>query len=379
MASLSKVKCCTLISLALCGAIPAGCQSVESNAPTPMSNPHPITDPSYRQGVNISHYLSQAGHHGFARPGYITEADMAWIAQQGYDHIRLPVDGPELLRKDGTIRTNRLPKVDEAIGWAHRNGLSVLLDMHKLPGSTFSGEIDSRLFTDEALQVQAIQLWRTLAERYRNIGPELRFEILNEPVAESDANVTAFYARVLAAIREYSSDRVVYVCSNRWGRIETVPALEPLLEDPNVAVDIHYYDPHLFTHQKASWVGAHAPGSPPVPFPGIVPDLAPYLPAKHYAVRRAGDELTVDEIVEDFKKLKALEKRYGVEIYIGEFGVYKKARPEDSTRWYHAVLEQCQENGFGWAVWDYKGGFAIRDAKTGEPTFVHEVLSEYLQ
>jgi endoglucanase len=333
---------------------------------------------SYEAGVNISHYLSQAGHRGFAKPGYITGEDMAWIASKGYDHIRLPIDGPELLTADGQVRQKRLPKVDETIGWAHKNGLNVLLDMHKLPGSTFSGDIDSRLFTDERLQAQAIKLWQTLAERYRHIGPELRFEILNEPVADNDQDVTAFYAKVLAAIREISPKRVIYLCSNRWGRIETAGALEPLFEDPNVAVDIHYYDPHLFTHQKASWVGAGAPGSPPVPFPGIVPDLRGFLPPNHYAHQRRGEELTVAEIKEDFQHLKEWAEKYRVEVYIGEFGVYEKAQGKDRINWYQAVLEQCKKQGFGWAVWDYKGGFAVRDADTGEPTLVQRVIDPFL-
>jgi endoglucanase len=357
----------------------SGCQSMESTGTGAMNQDKEWDHQSYRHGVNLSHYLSQSKHHGFARPGYIEEKDLVWIASRGYDHIRLPVDGSELLGKDGTLRERRLLKIDETIGWAHSNGLNVLLDVHELPGSTFSGDIDSRLFTDDGLQETAMSIWRVLSERYQAMGLELRFEILNEPVAERDEDVTAFYQKVLAVIRESSPGRVVYLCSNRWGRIETLGALKPLLGDPNVAVDVHYYDPHLFTHQKASWVGADAPGSPPVPFPGIVPDLRGHLPEKHYAHRRRGEELTVEEIEKDFERLAQWAKSNKIEVYVGEFGVYEKARDSDRENWYRAVLDQCRKHDLGWAVWDYKGGFAVRDSESGEPTLVQQVIDPYLR
>ena len=363
---------------ALLALLLSACTLSPQGTTQPTPNPGVMPRSTFHKGVNLSHYLSQVGSKGYARSGYITEADLAWIAGRGYDHIRLPVDGPLLLDGEGRIIEKRLPALDRVIGWAHGQGLGVLLDIHKLPGSTFSGDIDSRLFTSEKLQRQAIDLWRVLAERYKEMGPELRFEILNEPVADKDELVTAFYAKVLAAIREYSPERKVYLCSNRWGKIETLPALAPLLDDPNVLVDIHYYDPHLFTHQKAAWVGSDIPGIPDIPFPGIVPDLKPWLPKGHYARSSSGMELTVDSIREDLARLKAWSERTGVEVYIGEFGVYKKAPPADSERWYRALMEEIDRQGFDWAVWDYKGAFAVRDEESGQPTRVQEVLDAYL-
>ncbi|MEX0332804.1 MAG: glycoside hydrolase family 5 protein [Puniceicoccaceae bacterium] len=355
-----------------------GCTLSTQETTQRAEQPEAMPQTTFQKGVNLSHYLSQTGRREYAEPGFIVEEDLAWIAARGYDHIRLPVDGPLLINKKGQVRKERLPALDQTINWAHRQGLGVLLDVHKLPGSTFSGDIDSRLFTDPKLQEQAIGLWRILAERYKHIGPELRFEILNEPVADNDQVVTAFYAKVLASIREFSGDRVVYLCPNRWGRIESAAALKPLLDDPNVMIDVHYYEPHIFTHQKASWVGSDIPGIPDIPFPGTIPDLRAWLPGHHYGHDLGGTRLTKASIEKDLRHLKEWALRNDVEVYIGEFGVYEEAPAADRENWYRAVMDAISEEGFGWAVWDYKGGFAVRNARSGQPTLVQSVLDDYL-
>jgi len=229
------------------------------------------------------------------------------------------------------------------------------------------------------MQAEAIRLWKHLALRYRATGPELRFEILNEPVAPDADSVTRFYARVLAAIREVSPERKVLVCSNRWGQFDTVEALAPLLSDPNVVVAVHYYEPHIFTHQQASWVGWKHPNPPKILFPGTVPDLKPYVSQDHYGYRKGGMVLTIEAVQEEFQRLAEWAARKNVELHLGEFGVYEPADSASRERWYRTVLDACQKHNLGWAVWDYKGGFAVRDANTGQPTLVQKVIDDYLK
>ena len=360
--------------LLLCGLLLAGCTHQQAVV-SPVSRPSALV---YRHGVNISHYISQLGSRNYASPGQFSQRDMEWIARRGYDHIRLPIDGPLLINDDGSIRWERLEAVDQVLRWAKTHGIDVILDMHKLPGTSFSGNIDARLFENEQMQATAIRLWQGIAVRYKEVGPELRFEILNEPVSDDAELVTAFYARVLAAIREISPERKVLVCSNRWGQFGTVRHLEPLLDDPNVVVAVHFYEPHIFTHQKASWTGAGHPDFPDVPFPGIVPDIRPYVAADHYGVDDIGSRLTEESVREEFRHLAEWMNGQQVEVHLGEFGVYHKADDQSKRNWYRLVLEECEKYGIGWAVWDYKGGFAVRSPRTGEPTLVQEVIDPFL-
>ena len=56
-------------------------------------------------------------------------------------------------------------------------------------------------------------------------------------------------------------------------------------------------------------------------------------------------------------------------MHIGEFGVYDRAPDDSRLRWVTAVREACARHDFGWAVWDYRGGFAVRDP-AGEGTAI---------
>jgi endoglucanase len=201
----------------------------------------------------------------------------------------------------------------------------------------------------------------------------VRFEILNEPVAPENRQLNPFMHRMLAAIRESNPTRIVYVTSNRWSGFGTLPDVE-LPDDKFIALTLHNYEPFVFTHQKAPWAGFTAT-MPAVMFPGPVPDLtgqAPDFVLKRYP---AGTELTVAEMEAAFEKVAAWVQAHapGIEVYVGEFGVYHVADPASTRHWVSAMVHACERRGWGWAVWDYKGGFAVRDA-TGQGTPVLDGL-----
>ncbi|MDX2185744.1 MAG: cellulase family glycosylhydrolase [Opitutaceae bacterium] len=330
---------------------------------------------TFRKGVNLSHWLSQFSESRPYAAGWFTEKDIVWIAEHGYDHVRVPIDGRVWIKKDGTLDLEKVKPFDDVLGWARKQGLGVVLDMHFLPGADFNNDSrDTRVFTDAALQAKVADFWRQVAKRYAKEGDDLRFEILNEPVADENKQLNPFNAAMLAAIRESNPTRVVYLTSNKWSKFETVVDLE-IPADPNVAITLHFYEPFVFTHQRASWVGA-SKDMPMIAFPGKVPELKQHLPADHFFLKRVGDTLKVeDEIDAPFAKVAAWAKKNapGREIYIGEFGAIVFADDASRKAYAEAINAACERNGFTWAVWDYAGGFAVR-GKDGKPTAFHEGL-----
>lgn len=320
-------------------------------------------DFTFKRGVNISHWLSQnSGARTYAAP-WFGEADVAWIAEQGFDHIRLPVDVRLCLAADGSLDDAKLQPVRDAIGWAKARGLGLVLDAHFLPGADFNAvHGDKRVFTDPKLMEDVAAIWRELARRFQREGAWLRFEILNEPVAEENRQVNPFMRRMLAAIRETNPTRVVYVTSNRWGQFATVADVE-LPDDPNVALTLHNYEPLAFTHQKAPWAGFKET-MPAVSFPGEVPDLTGHTLPHYGGGLEAGEKLTADAVREAFAGVDRWLARQPrkVEVYLGEFGVYRAADAASQRRWIALMVSECEKRGWGWAVWDYKGGFAVRRA-----------------
>lgn len=330
---------------------------------------------TFKRGVNISHWLSQNNpQRPYAAP-WFDEEDITWIAAHGFDHIRYPIDGRLWLQPDGSLNEENIAPFDQALRWTRAHGLGAVLDMHFLPGASFDpGKEESSAFTDLELQAKVAEFWGRVAQRFAAEGPNLRFELLNEPVAPENALVNPFNQRMLAAIRASNPTRVVYVTSNRWSSIHTVQDVE-VPADPNVALTLHYYEPMVFTHQRASWTRFPA-DMPLVKFPGIVPDLSQALPAEHWAAKIGGTELTVKEVEDAFAAVAAWAAQHapGREIYIGEFGVFRPADADSKRAYIKTVTTTAERLGWGWAVWDYQGGFAVRDAD-GKPTPILEGLA----
>lgn len=336
----------------------------------PPAHTQPAT-PSFARGVNVSHWLAQMPAEGYGDPDRFDASDMRWIADHGFDHVRIPVDGRVLLDEDGKLIAARLEPFQQALGWAREKGLGVIFDMHYLEGANFT-PVDNSLFASPELQARAASLWRQVASLFADVGDELRFEVFNEGVAEENEQLNELNALLLGAVREASPERVVYVSSNRWGQFQTARDVR-VFDDPNVHYVFHYYEPFIFTHQGAGWTELPRVYSDPVEFPTTLTDLDQRVPEGHWIRSLEGVPLDRARIDRDFAELASWAAEHDVRVLISEFGVYNRAPRESAYRWTRAVRDAAERHGFGWSVWDYEGGFALRGTD-GEPTVVHQAL-----
>ncbi|HXQ80798.1 MAG TPA: cellulase family glycosylhydrolase [Opitutaceae bacterium] len=334
------------------------------------------SEPAYtfKRGVNISHWLSQNGGRQTYGAPWFGESDVEWIAGHGFDHIRLPVDFRLCFAPDGSLDETRVAPIADAIRRSRARGLGVVLDAHFLPGADFnSAGGDNRVYTDAALEEKAADSWRRMARHFAGEGPYLRFEILNEPVARENGQLNPFMRLMLSAIRESNPSRIVYVTSNRWSSFHTVGDVV-LPDDTNIALTIHYYEPLVFTHQRAPWVG-FMDTLPAVSFPGTVPDVTGHTLPTYHLNLHTGDRLTEAEIEAAFAGVSAWLAAHApkIEVYVGEFGVYEPADAGSKRRWIATVRSAAESRGWGWAVWDYNDSFGVR-GRDGAGTPVLEGL-----
>ena len=343
---------------------------VSARADSPAAAPAQPTKAAthtFKRGVNIDNWLSQnEGEMTYGAP-WFTEEDVAWIAAHGFDHLRFPIDSRIWLKPDGMLDEAKVAPFDRALAWVRQHGLGAILDVHFIDGADFNtGDAsDVRVFTDPALMDKAANLWRALATRYAREGDYLRFELLNEPKAEKNSQLNVFNLRMLSAIRESNPTRMVYFPCNKWNTIPNVVDLELPANDPNVAVTVHFYEPIVFTHQKAPWAFPAGDKMPAVPFPGKVPDLTGIMQAGQTAPATLSAEQDIDPMFERLAEW-ARTKAAGREILLGEFGVFFKADPQSTINWIRAVRHACERHGFGWNVWGYRSVFPVR-LKDGSP------------
>lgn len=71
------------------------------------------------------------------------------------------------------------------------------------------------------------------------------------------------------------------------------------------------------------------------------------------------------EAVEPWQKLAAMN----VGVVVGEWGSYNKTPHDVVLRWAEDCLKNWQRAGFGWALWNFRGGFGVLDSERADVTY----------
>jgi len=183
------------------------------------------------------------------------ETDYDWIAEWGFNFVRLPCDYRIWTEAPGQYREAPLKQIDQAIAFARGRGIHTLLNLHRAPGYTVASPPEKLdLWSDGADGVEAraqfAAQWQMFAERYRGIpSRELSFNLINEPAKVPADKYVRACAAAVAGIRSGDPDRLVLADGLDWG---TVPV--PELKGLQIAQATRGYTPSQLTHYKASWV-----------------------------------------------------------------------------------------------------------------------------
>jgi endoglucanase len=342
-----------------------------------MATPGDKPASTFRRGVNVSHFMAQIPSAGrFGDPSRFNGDDLRWITEQGFDHIRLPVDGRVLRPLHGTLQAGPINALRSTIDAAAQARLGVILELHAVFGSDYTGP-PVRLFHDEALQKEAALLWMDLTRAFLNFGEHIRFELLNEPIAPDQESLERFYDRVLAAIRSIDSNRFIYLNSRHWVQTDNLVDMR-VRPDPRIGCTVHYYSPFIFTHQRTPFTPLGKLSLPPISFPGTVPLLGALPEGAGELDTFSGTDLTTEQIESELTRCAHWKRETGVDLHVGEIGVYCAASDEDTHRWFTTVLTAMEKLDLSWAVWDYNGGFGVRQFPGGNPTRVYRAIKPFL-
>jgi endoglucanase len=332
----------------------------------------------FRRGSNMGCWLSQANVMDEQHlSSFYRREHIARLAAAGADHLRLPVDY-ELIEESEPphrLREQGMKWVEQAIEWAWAEGLGVTLDLHKCAGMSFFTPESNGLWDDTGLQRRFAGLWRQLAERFRDAPYDrLIFELLNEPTAADNLLWNEVAAQALAAIREVDSERWVVIGSNSWNVPSTFPDLRDF-GDPRVAYAVHWYEPFIFTHQKAPWCEWLKTLDLTVEYPSQLPDLAPRQadlgdPAwREQLMLFSGEMLGYERMERMFKPVAEFARQTGAPIYCTEFGCWDPAPPDSQLNWFRDSLKLFGTHNVAWAQWEY-GCLFERDGRPKPPLAV---------
>lgn len=312
---------------------------------------------SVKKGTNVAHWLSQSKRRGEERQKFFIKSDVEEIASMGFDHIRLPIDEVQMWDENGNRHEDAFQLMTNCIKWCEEYNLKVIVDVHIIRSHYFLAE-EKPLWTDPAEQEKFYDLWRDLSAALNQFpNSHLAYELMNEAVADDPEQWNDLVANTVKAIRELEPKRTIVIGSNRWQSVDTFDELKVPENDPNILLSFHYYEPMMLTHLLASWTSyRNYPG--PVHYPGILVTDEEFnnLPdsLKAVAVSSVGREFNKEVIFEMWQKPIRKAKELGLPLYCGEFGVYHRAPEQDRLRWYKDMIQLFEENGIGYANWNYK-------------------------
>ncbi|MDF2941766.1 MAG: hypothetical protein K0S01_624 [Herbinix sp.] len=312
----------------------------------------------YQTGVNLGGWISQfqeAKKEHF--DSFIKEEDIKQIASWGMDHIRLPIDYTVIENDNNPFQyiEEGFVYVDKCIKWCAENNLNIILDLHHTAGYAFHSLNENRLFEDEILQQRFISIWTTFTKRYKEYGKNVVFELLNEIVEPNSDRWNILCKKVITAIREIDSNRVIIIGGNNYNSVTTLKELDRM-EDDNVVYTFHFYEPHIFTHQKASWEPPMKELEFVVSYPSGQEEYQRYLRQSEKFQRQLPFEARIgkDYIKKYLQPALDFIKERNVPLYCGEYGVIENAPLESNLRWHEDLCDLLIEYGIGRSVWSYK-------------------------
>ena len=321
-----------------------------------------------RRGINLSHWLSQ--DFGWApRDQWITEKDIRFIAEQGFDHVRLPIDEKELWLPDGTMNEPEFKRLITAIGWCRQAKLRVIVDLHTINSHHFNAAnegLHNTLWTDPAAQEHMVSLWRDLSSQLHHFPADaVAYEILNEPVADNHEDWNKLLMRCYTMLRAAEPNRVIVMGANRWQIPGNLPFLRVPEGDKNIILSFHTYTPMLFTHYKASWVPIKI-YTGPVHYPGPIVDEATFAKLKNnddVGVRNLISDATENwgpaRLRQECEPAIRRARELGLQLYCGEFGCIPNVPRADRLAYYRDIVGVFEAEGIAWANWEYKGDFGV--------------------
>ena len=351
-----------------------------SMAQTPKASLVPASRLAHlRHGINLSAWFAQVyDPKGYTKEHFetwITASDMALIKSAGFDHVRLSVNPQPIMDAANHGQGEQYFRyLDTAMKMILEAGLAVELDLH--PNSDFKEHLNQNDFVE-----RFADFWRTLAKRYASYDRErVFFEILNEPEMHDPYRWYGVETRLAAAIRQAAPDNTILAPGASWDDDNDLLFLEPL-RDPNVIYVFHFYEPHIFTHQGATW-GAfywhwlndlHYPSDPnnATEVAAAVPEAVHRLDV----IRYGQDHWDASHIEAEINQVADWAKQNGVPVVCNEFGVFRHAQAQDRNAWIRDTRLSLEHHNLGWAMWDYSDSFGVAIKKDGKATLDPETMN----
>ncbi len=306
------------------------------------------------KGVNFSGF--EGGVDLKVLPSY--RAHMAILKNIGVKTVRLPIDFAPSFSTTAPVKlinSDNFAVCDSFIQWAKEFNFNLILDFHSNPSIT------TALMGDKA---HIASIWKNIAKRYAALpSNQFFFELFNEPNGVTTAQWKPVAQEIIDSIRLVAPDQTLITGGADYNSIGSLNDLGTF-NDKNIIYTFHFYDPFLFSHQGADWVG-DAVSTLQVPYPY---DAATMPPLNSKAKGTWGESLynsyssdgTDVKILSTIKVASDWSIKNNVPIFCGEFGSLGTFSEEASRcRHMKAMRGALESFKIPYTWWEYLSSFSF--------------------
>ncbi len=315
------------------------------------------------KGFNLLDYFSPRGYGGRSAT---TDDDLKWMADWGFDFVRLPMAYPRYVTFDPSkditpdevlnFNEKEMDNIQTLVDRANKYGLHMSLNLHRAPGFCVNAGFNEpyNLWQDKEAQDAFYEHWSMWAKRFKNYSSDkISFDLVNEPCTREDMNDQhsrrdsipgQLYREVakksMEVIKQHNPNHRVIADGNNVGS-DVIPEIFDL----DIGQSCRGYYPHYISHYRASWVWKNPDDAPTPVWPGEID----------------GQQFSRDKLVEFYAPwIDAVNK--GVGVHCGECGCYRETPHDVFLAWFGDVLDVLTEHGIGYALWEFRGDFGIMDS-----------------
>ncbi|WP_231426302.1 glycoside hydrolase family 5 protein [Pedobacter sp. Leaf250] len=305
-------------------------------------------------GINVS-WLEQTWNASGLYKRKLKQPDFELLSSIGVNTIRLPV-AFERFYLSGSVEEKKalLSNIDDIIKQCKRYNFKLILVNHY-------GTLKNESLPSDVKRLN--NLWNSLEERYKDVqSTMLYFELFNEPALE-DSKWFPIAANLAKLIHQSSPKRTLIIGASNYNSIYELSRLSPIA-DKNIIYTFHFYEPFIFTHQGAEWIGKQV-STLGIPFPY----QSAKMPQINNQMKGTDGEKNYKNYMNEGKKgalhdklmiVKNWSVKNQVPIICGEFGVYRKHASDVSVcNYLTAVKHELKSLFIPGIIWDYDDNFSI--------------------
>ena len=223
------------------------------------------------------------------------------IKKYGFKTIRFPVTWTYFIDQFGNIDREWILRVKEVVKWIIEKNIYCILNVYS--------DTKEWLIGSES-KIKYINLWKQLAEEFKDFNEYLIFESMNEPTFllllnydyDTLLNFTQSFVDTIRNSEKFNKERLLII-SGMSSKIElTCSSKYKMPTDPanKLAISINYYIPLQFTTNKIFW----------------------------YDENHWGTKDNYKELLENYIKLQNFYVSKGIPVIIGEVGVITEESKE---------------------------------------------------